>query len=194
MADDDKRSWLSCLGWGCLAVLVLAALGIGGCVAMVYKGGSAAHSVADVYLEAVDAGRYEDAFRTLGPAYTEARGLTEFVAFEQGARAQKGSCGEWRMSGTSINREDGRSVALLTFQGLCDAGPIEVAFNLEQVDGQWVIQDIRYNEPGVMTIPTCAECGVALPPGSRFCPGCGAAVGGPGGEGESPVDVEGPQD
>ena len=28
----------------------------------------------------------------------------------------------------------------------------------------------------------CAACGTALPPGSRFCPGCGAAVDAQGGE------------
>ena len=117
MADEDRKNWMSCLGWGCLVVAVVSVLGIGGCLAYVYKGGSAAHSVANAYLESVDAGRYEEAFGTLGPVYTEDRGLAEFVAFEQAARAQMGACGDWRMSGTSINRESGRSVALLTYRG-----------------------------------------------------------------------------
>jgi len=178
MADEEKKNWMSCLGWGCLIVVVLSVLGIGSCVAYVYKGGSAARSVATAYLESVDAGRFEEAFRTLGPAYTEGRGLTEFVTFEQAARAQAGACGTWRMSGTSINRESGRSVAMLTYRGSCDGGPIEVAFNLEQVDRQWVIQDIRYNEPGVSVIPTCADCGAVVPPGANFCASCGSAIGG----------------
>ena len=194
MTDENGRNWMSCFGWGCLAVVVLSVVGIGGCVAYVYKGGSAAHSVANAYLESVDAGRYEEAFQTLGPGYTEDRDLTEFVAFEQTARAQMGVCSDWRMSGTSINRESGRSVALLTYLGSCDAGPIEIAFNLEQVDRQWVIQDIHYNEPGVSVIPICPDCGSVVPPGAKFCPNCGAEVGGGEAALEGPAESEGPQE
>lgn len=194
MTDENRRNWMSCLGWGCLAVVVLSVVGIGGCVAYLYKGGSAAHSVANAYLESVDAGRYEEAFESLGPGYTEDRGVAEFVAFEQAARAQMGACSDWRMSGTSFNREAGRSVALLTYQGSCDAGPIEITFNLEQIDGEWVIQDIRYNEPGVQVIPVCADCGSVVPPGARFCPNCGAATGGGEAAAEKPVEIEDPQE
>jgi len=194
MADENGRNWMSCLGWGCLAVVVLSVVGIGGCVAYVYKGGSAAHSVAKAYLEAVDAGRYEEAFQTLGPSYTEDRGLAEFIAFEQAARAQMGACSAWRMSGTSFNRESGHSVALLTYQGSCDAGPIEIAFNLEQADRQWVIQDIRYNEPRVSVIPICPDCGSVAPQGAKFCPGCGSEVGGSEAALEGRVESEGPQE
>jgi hypothetical protein len=178
MTDENGRNWMTCLGWGCLTVVVLSVLGIGGCVAYLYKGGSAAHSVANAYLELVDTGRYDEAFQSLGPSYTEGRGLAEFVAFEQATRAQMGACGEWRMAGTSFNREAGQSVALLTYQGSCDGGPVEVAFSLEQMEGEWVIQDIRYNEPGVAVIPVCADCGTVVPPGARFCPNCGSQVGG----------------
>ncbi len=90
MTEENGRNWMSCLGWGCLALVVLSILGIGGCVAYLYRGGSAAHSVANAYLEAVDAGRYEEAFENLGPRFTEDRGIGEFVAFEQAARAQMG--------------------------------------------------------------------------------------------------------
>ena len=182
MADEENRNWMSCLGWGCLIVVVVAVLGIGGCVAYVYKGGSGAHAAADAYLEAVDGGRYEEAFQALGPSYTAARELSEFVAFEQAARAQMGACGAWRMSGTSFNRESGRSVAILRYQGSCDGGQVEAVFNLEQLDGQWVVQDIRYQEPGVTVVPVCAECGAVVPPGANYCAGCGAAVG----DGEPP--------
>lgn len=185
MVDEDKKNWMSCLGWGCLVVVVVSVLGIGGCVAFVYKGGSEAHAAADLYLEMVDGGRYEEAFEALGPAYTEERGLAEFVAFEQAARAQLGVCGSWRMSGTSFNREAGRSVAVLAYQGACDGGPVEVHFGLEQLEGQWVIQDIRYQEPGVTVIPVCAECGAAVPPRANFCAGCGTPVGG-----DSPADED----
>jgi hypothetical protein len=178
MADEEKRNWMSCLGWGCLIVVVVSVIGIGGCVAYVYKGGSGAHAAADAYLESVDGGRYEEAFQTLGSTYTEDRGIAEFVAFEQAARAQMGACGAWRMSGTSFNRESGRSVAMLTYQGSCDGGSVEAHFSLEQSEGQWVIQDIRYQEPGVTVIPVCAECGAVVPPGANFCAGCGTAVGG----------------
>lgn len=178
MADEDKRNWMSCLGWGCLIVVVVSVVGIGGCVAFVYKGGSEAHAVAELYLEAVDGGDFEEAFTALGPAYTEDGGLAEFVAFEQAARAQMGPCGGWRMSGTSFNRDPGRSVAVLAYQGSCEGGPVEVRFSLEKWDGQWVIQDIRYQEPGVTVVPVCAECGALVPPQANFCASCGAALGG----------------
>ncbi len=194
MADDERKNWMSCLGWGCLVVLVVSILGIGGCVAYVYKGGSAAHSVTVAYLESVDAGRYEEAFANLGPTYTEDRGLSEFVAFEQEARARIGTCGEWRMSGTNFNRELDRSIALLTYLGSCDGGPIEVAFSLEKLDGQWVIQDIRYSEPGVSEIPTCTDCGTAVPPAAKFCPNCGSAVGGNEVSLDEPVESNGPEE
>ena len=194
MTDENGRNWMSCLGWGCLAVVVLSVVGIGGCVAYVYKGGSAAHTVAKAYLESVDAGRYEEAFQTLGPSYTEDRGLAEFVAFEQAARAQMGACSDWRMSGTSMNRESGRSVAMLTYRGTCESGFIEVAFNLEQVDRQWVIQDIRYNESGMPVIPACPDCGSVVPPGAKFCPGCGSEIGGGEAALEGSAESEGPQE
>jgi len=190
MADEEKRNWMSCLGWGCLVVAVVSVLGIGGCLAYVYKGGSAAHSVANAYLESVDAGRYEEAFGTLGPAFTQDSSLAEFVAFEQAARAQMGACGDWRMSSTSINRKSGGSVALLTYQGSCAGGSIEATFNLEQVDRQWVIQDIRYNEPGLPAIAVCSHCGGAVPPGARFCPDCGTEIGGGDGEPEAPAETD----
>ena len=178
MADEDKKNWMSCLGWGCLVVVVVSVVGIGGCIAYVYKGGSGASEVAAAYLGSVDGGRYEEAFQALGPGFTDDRGLADFVAFEQAARAQMGACGAWRMSGTSFNRESGRTVALLSYQGSCDGGSLEAHFNLEQLEGQWVIQDIRYQEPGVTVIPVCAKCGAVVPPGANFCAGCGAAVGG----------------
>lgn len=192
MSDDNGRNWMSCLGWGCLALVVLSILGIGGCVAYLYKGGSAAHTIANAYLESVDGGRYEEAFESLGPGFVEDRGLGEFVAFEQAARAQMGVCGDWRMIGTSFNRESGRSVALLTYRGSCDRGPIEVAFNLEKLDRQWVIQDIRYREPGVAVVPVCDACGDVVPPGARFCPNCGQEIGAGDSAMEDPVDDGGP--
>lgn len=178
MSDDDKKNWMSCLGWGCLVVVVVSVLGIGGCVAFIYKGGSAASSVADAYLVAVSEGRFEDAFGTLGPDYTENRGLSEFVAFEQESRSRFGTCAEWRRSGTSIDRVPGRSAATLTYQLSCDQGALEVAFGLEEVDSTWVIQDIHYREPGMPVAPVCAECAAELVPGARFCAACGTAVGG----------------
>jgi zinc-ribbon domain len=194
MADEEKRNWMSCLGWGCLVVVVVSVLGIGGCVAYVYKGGSAAHAAADAYLEAVDGGQYEEAFQALGPSYTADRELAEFVAFEQAARAQMGACGAWRMSGTSFNRVSGHSVAMLTYQSSCDGGPVEAVFNLEQLDGQWVVQDVRYQEPGVTVIPVCAECGAVVPPGANFCAGCGAAVGGDAAADEGPSGEDEPSE
>jgi hypothetical protein len=194
MTDENGRNWMSCLGWGCLVVVVLTALGIGGCVAYVYRGGAAARSVADAYLEAVDAGRYEEAYEHLGSRFTEGRGIGDFVAFEQASRAQMGACGGWKMSGTSVNREAGRSVARLTYQGSCDSGPIEVGFNLERVEGRWVIEDINYHEPGVAVIPTCTECGMVLPPGARFCPNCGSEIAGGEGAPEEPAAGDGPQE
>jgi hypothetical protein len=177
MADDDAKKWLSCLGWGCLAILVISALGIGGCVAFFYKGGSAAHETASRYLEAVQAGEYETAFGTLGPEFTESRSLEEFVAFEQAAQVGMESCGEWRMSGTNFNRESGRSVALLTFQRMCGEGPVNVGLALEDSDGGWVIQDIRYNDPAGPVMQVCADCSAMVPPAANFCPVCGAAFG-----------------
>jgi hypothetical protein len=177
MGDEDRQSWASCLGWGCLAVAVIAVVGIGGCVAFFYKGGSDAQAAAESYLAAVDQGRWEEAFATLGPGFTAEHGLADFVAFEQAARAELGSCGEWQMSGTSFNREEGRSVALLTFLGSCGGEPTTAAFSLEKIDRRWLIQDIRYNEaPPRPVIELCVECRGVLPPGSRFCPFCGAAV------------------
>lgn len=193
MTDDNSRNWMSCLGWGCLAVVVLSALGIGGCVAYVYRGGAAGRAVAGAYLEAVDAGRYEEAYEHLGPRFTEGNDIAAFVAFEQASRAQMGACGDWRASGTSFNRESGRSVARLTYQGSCESGPIAVGFNLRQVEGQWVIEDIRYHEPGVEVIPTCADCGAVLPPGARFCPNCGSEIDGEGAP-EEPVAGDGSQE
>ncbi len=177
MSDDNGRNWMSCMGWGCLALVVLSILGIGGCVAYLYRGGSAAQAVADAYLEAVDAGRYEEAFEYLGSRYTEGQGIGEFVAFEQASRAQMGACGDWRNSGTGFNRDLSQSAVQLTYQGSCEKGPIEVAFKLEQVEGSWVIQDIGYHEPGVAVIPVCVACGDVVPPGARFCPNCGQEVG-----------------
>jgi len=192
MADEDKKNWLSCLGWGCLAVVVVSVLGIGGCVAFVYRGGSAAGSVADVYLAAVDEGRFEDAFQALGPDYTDDRGLAEFVAFEQESRSRMGTCGDWQRSGTSIDRIPGRSAADLTYRASCEHGPLEVAFGLEQLDKVWVIQDIRYREPGESVVPTCADCGADLIPGAKFCAACGTAVGGAEDRPEKPTDDGGP--
>ena len=176
MADEDSKNWISCLGWGCLAVLVIAVLGIGGCVAFFYKGGSDAHAVVDAYLDAVEAGDFDTAFLSMGPGFTEQRGLSEFVAFEQAARAELGSCGEWRLSGTSFNRDSGRSMAQLTYGRMCDNGPVTAAVSLEKVDGEWLIQDIRYNEPVQPVFEVCAECAAVIPPGANFCPLCGTAV------------------
>lgn len=185
MADEDAKKWLSCLGWGCLAVVVISALGIGGCVAFFYKGGSESHAAVITYLEAVEAGDFESAFLTLGPGFTEQRSLEELVAFEQAARAELGSCGEWQMSGTSFNREEGRSEALISYRRSCDGGPVNAAFSLEQLDGQWVIQDIRYNEPMGPVAQICAGCSDVIPPGARYCPHCGSEAGSAGGMNEN---------
>jgi hypothetical protein len=190
MADDDAKKWLSCLGWGCLAIVVISVLGIGGCVAFFYKGGTDSHAVAKAYLDAVEIGDYDAAFLTLGPEFTERRSLDELVAFEQAARSETGSCGEWRMSGTSFNRENGRSQALLSFQRSCESGPMTISFMLEQVESGWVIQDIRYGEPVAPVISVCTGCSMAVPPGAKFCPSCGTEIGGETGDDELPSDLE----
>jgi len=177
MGDSDAKSWMSCLGWGCLAVVVLAVLGIGSCVAVVYRGGSAAHEVADAYLQAVADGRFEDAFATLGPGITADRDLRAFVSFERANRDRHGECGDWRLTGTSLNRQDGRTQADLSYLADCEHGPVEVRFAVEKVDREWLIQDINYRTPGAPeSVPVCPECGAVLPPGARFCPSCGAAI------------------
>jgi hypothetical protein len=178
MNESESKSWMSYVGWGCLIVTLVAVLGIGGCVAWVYRSSTDAHAVAEAYLAAVDAGNYDAAFQALGPDFTEDRGLSDFVAFEQAARAELGSCGDWTLSGTSFNRQDGNSVALLTFRGTCDDEPVTVSFSLEQLDRQWLIQDIRYNEPMGPVLQICVDCGGVVPPGANFCPFCGAAADG----------------
>lgn len=180
MSDSDAKSWLSCLGWGCLVLVVVSALGIGGCVTYFYKGGSGAHEVAQAYLAAVDEGRFDEAFETLGPDFTEERGVAEFVAFEQTARAEFGGCGDWRLRGTTFDREPGLTVSHLTFLGSCEDQPVTVAFSLEKLDDRWVIQDIRYNEQFESVEPMvehCSDCGAEVPLDARFCPSCGARIG-----------------
>lgn len=188
MSDSDARSWLSCLGWGCLVLVVVSALGIGGCVAYFYQGGSGAHEVAQAYLVAVDEGRFEEAFDTLGPDFTDERGFAEFVAFEQEARAGLGTCGDWRLRGTTFDREPGLTASHLTFLGSCAGQVVTVAFSLEQLNDRWVIQDIRYNEQLESVEPVverCSNCGAEIPPDARFCSSCGARVGTATGETEA---------
>lgn len=177
MSDSEARNWMSCLGWGCLTVVVLTVLGIGGCVAFVFNEGKGAHTVAKTYLAAVDEGRYEVAFATLGTDFAESRGLDEFTAFEEAARAEFGDCGEWKTRGTTFNREDGRSVSSLTFHGECENGSVTASLALEEIDGTWVVQDIRYNEPVGPVVMQCAGCGEVVPQGAKYCPECGAGIG-----------------
>lgn len=188
MTDDNGRNWMSCLGWGCLGVVVLSILGVGSCVAWVAKGGADARAVAAAYLQAVDTGRYEEAFAMLGPDLTGQRDLGGFVAFEQASRAELGACGGWQATGTSFNRDDGRTVARLTYAGSCDGGPLIVTFGLEKIDGSWRIQDVRYGDTEIPRVGTCTECGGVVPPGARFCPHCGAATdGGAESDGDGPA-------
>lgn len=179
MGDSDARSWMSCLGWGCLAVVVVALLGIGACVAVVYRGSTAANDVADGYLAAVADGRFEDAFALLGPDFTDDRDLATFVDFERANREAIGACGGWRRIGTSLNRENDRTAADLRYVADCERGSVEVRFLIERIDGTWMIQDIHYREPGApAAIPVCPSCGAVVPPGARFCPSCGAPIDG----------------
>ena len=188
MGDDGARNWLSCLGWGCLAAVVLAALGIGGCVFMVYRGSADARTTAADYLEKVADGRWEEAYAALGPAFTDEHELGEFVAFEQEVRHELGPCDPARLRGTSINRETGRSMATLKYHLSCDNSDSDVVLTLEQVDDRWLIQGIRYRDPGALPVPTCTECGGVLPPGARFCPYCGHETDAePGAEPEPPA-------
>ena len=71
---------------------------------------------------------------------------------------------------------------------------MEVTFSLEKLAGRWVIQDIRYDDPGVPEIPTCIDCGTEVPPAARFCPNCGSAVGGNEVSLDAPVEIEGPKE
>lgn len=176
MADTDSKSWMSCLGWGCLTVVVLAVAGIGGCVWLAYKGGSDAHQTVESYLQAVAEGRFEEAYGLLGPQFTNDHQLGDFTAFEQAARHDLGSCSVWRLAGTALNRDQGRSTAVLTYRLDCERGPVEAVFNLERSAEGWLIQGLGYREPGAAAVPTCPACGVVVPPAARYCPSCGAAL------------------
>jgi hypothetical protein len=176
MAENDAKSWMSCLGWGCLAVVVLAILGIGGCVWLAYRSGTGAHASAELYLQAVDGGRYEEAYDQLGSRFKEERDLDDFVAFEEATRKGLGRCASWRLAGTSLNRESGRSTAVLTYRLDCEHGSADAVFNIEDTAEGWLIQGIGYREPGAATLPTCPSCGEIVPRGAKFCPSCGAAL------------------
>ena len=178
MADSDSKSWMSCLGWGCLTVVVLAVAGIGGCVWIAYKGGSDAHQTAESYLQAVADGRFGEAYGLLGPQFTGDHQLDDLIAFERSARHELGSCPDWRLAGTALNRESGRSTAVLTYRLDCERGPAEAVFNLERGPAGWLIQGLGYREPGAATLPSCPACGAVVPTGARYCPSCGAALAG----------------
>ena len=188
MTDTDAKSWMSCLGWGCLALVVLAVAGIGGCVWLAYKGGSDAHQTVESYLQAVAEGRFEEAYGLLGPQFTVDHRLDDLIAFERSARHELGSCPAWRLAGTSLNRESGRSTAVLTYRLDCEGGPVEAVFNLERGAEGWLIQGVGYREPGAATLPTCPACGSVVPAGARYCPSCGAAL-----TAAAPKQDDGPQ-
>jgi hypothetical protein len=55
---------------------------------------------------------------------------------------------------------------------------VTIAFELNKLEGGWVIQDIRYNRPAGPVIQLCVECRRPIPPGASYCPFCGAPVDG----------------
>lgn len=177
MVEDEKKSWMSCLGWGCVTVLVLSVLGVGGCVFVLYRGTAGAGTVTDRYLESVAGGRFEDAYSLLGSEYSSSHDLSSLVAFEQAARHELGLCESSRQRGLAMNHVDGRTKATMTYVLRCENGTTEVVFTVEKINDEWVIQGIRYGEAEEALTPTCSDCGTVLIPGARFCADCGAAVG-----------------
>jgi hypothetical protein len=177
MSDGESRSWLGCLGWGCLIVVVIAIVGIGGCVFVLYRGTAGASTVTDLYLESVVDGRWEEAYEQLGPVFRNDNRLEDFVAFEQAARHELGRCDSSQHRGISLDHREGRTLATLTYRLQCEKGAARVVFTVEKVEDAWLIQGVRYGEADAAPFPTCTECDGVLPPGSRFCPYCGAATG-----------------
>ena len=172
----EKRSWGSCLLWGCLGVVLLIAGVIGSCVGLYRWGSAAVTPLTDAYLEDVARGDLEAAYERLGSGVTDELTEDEYIAYETTVHERLGARTAARVEGVSFSKKPDGSFAQVVYAATFEHGRAKIKLTLKKHAEGWIIEGISYDSPDLKQNLTCPRCGAPVQEGDRFCPQCGAPL------------------
>lgn len=156
---------------GCLGLVVIVAIGIS---LLFFWSKSTIGTPAMDFIDAIDAGNYEQAY-----ALTEGhwRGGRPFEEFERAYAALHDDLGPrqsirsvgFNFEGRVTHPSEGRA----TYAAQYEDGSVLIEVSLEHGEDAWHVTDARYRRRLSRPMAACPHCGSAVEPSARFCAQCG---------------------
>ena len=172
----EKRSWGSCLLWGCIGLVLVIAGGIASCVGFYRWGSAAVTPVTDAYIEDVGHGDLEAAYERLGTGVTDTLDEDDYIAFETTVRERLGARSTARVEGVSFSKKPEGTFAQVVYAATFEHGTAKIKLTLQKHAEGWIIEGVSYDSPELKALLTCPRCGAKVQQDDRFCPQCGAPL------------------
>jgi len=172
--EKKKRG---CFFYGCgtiICLFIVAAI-VGGGVYM--YGRSQVDPHCERYLELVKGQKYEEAYKSLAPAWQQHQTFKGFSEFEKAIRDTIGVIQDRTLTGVNLQKTPNGSLAIVVYSSeFSKSKNCTIKFTLSSVNDVWRIQGVNYNSPELNKPLDCSKCGNKVNVFTKFCPKCGNKI------------------
>lgn len=171
--DTQPKKRHGCFYHGCLTIIVLVLVAVGGCLFLYQYGKATITPVVEAFLTAAEGGNYDQAYAMTGSEWKQKISRNEFPKLFMVVHNALGARQSLSMSGIRMQAGTFGSIALANYTATYDKGEAELSFTLKKQDGQWQIVGLFYNSPKLAESFKCPNCGAIDVFDAKFCAKCG---------------------
>jgi len=145
VSDDSKILRNSCIVGcvGCAGLVVLAVAVVAG---LFFWSRREVAPETQEFLDAVEAGRYEEAYRVMSEEWRARNSLAAFTEEWRGRAERLGPRLSLAAHGFGFNVGDGSTTARVRYDARYERGRVHIEFELERREGEWIPTDVRFTE------------------------------------------------
>jgi hypothetical protein len=136
--------WLAC---GCVALLVLALLVIGSCVALLMTGGREVEPYAEAFFAALQRQDYDAAYGMLSPDFQASHPKPEMDDLFRRVHEGLGALQDRRTVGLNWNADAGGTVVTVRYRAQYERGEADVELVFLKAGEKWLVQSVAWDSP-----------------------------------------------